>query len=342
MADWIIERIVHFDFGRDIVKSGLAHFGFHNRQGQYFAVAYTKHFMGLVGENDCFEWTVSVRPVFAGVPNIPASLNFPMYVDTLSDDAVVVSNFKTADLYLIDPSTMTARLLVDGHALGMVDMGNCVVDDEGYIWVNEVTGCKLWRFDSAGRPVEVLGDGTPGFRLDPVPFGEARFSWIYDIRRGPDSTIYVLDSRNFAVRVVDVARRCVRTIAGDGRAGYEGDGEDARQARFGGNPQAKFDGPISLSVDEETTVYVGDRFNHVVRMIDGTTGIISTIAGTRWAKEGQANEPSELDPLRVNLPKISSMDYCDNRLFVPTDLTGDSGDLVVLRKVREGLASQLD
>ena len=36
---------------------------------------------------------------------------------------------------------MTARLLVDGHALGLIDMGNCVVDDDGYIWVNEVTGC---------------------------------------------------------------------------------------------------------------------------------------------------------------------------------------------------------
>jgi hypothetical protein len=333
MVNWIIDRIVHFDYGRDIVKSGLAHFGFHDRRGRYFALAYTKHFMGLVGEDGRLTWTVAAGPVFAHVPNISAPLAFPMYVDVLSDDAFVVSNFKTAELYRIDPFAMTARLLVDGHALGLVDMGNCVVDDEGYIWVNEVTGCRLWRFDSTGHPAEVLGDGTPGFRSDPVPYGESRFSWIYDIRRGPDSTIYVLDSRNFALRVVDVAQRCVYTIAGDGQPGYEGDGGEARHARFGGNPHAKFDGPISLSVDEGRNVYIGDRFNHVVRMIDGITGVISTIAGTQGADDGRANDTNERDPLRLNLPKISSMDYHDNRLFVPTDLAADSGDLVVLRKL---------
>jgi hypothetical protein len=333
MVGWIIDRIVHFDFGRDIVRSGLAHFGFHDRRGRYFAVAHAKHFMGLVGEDDRLKWTVAAAPVLADVPNIAAPLEFPMYVDVLSDDALVVSNFKTAELYRIDPSTMTARLLVDGHALGLVDMGNCVVDDEGYIWVNEVTGCRLWRFDSAGQPAEVLGDATSGFQSDPVPFGESRFNWIYDIRRGPDGTIYVLDSRNFALRVVDVARRCVRTVAGDGRPGYEGDGGDARYARFGGNPHAKFDGPISLSVDEARNAYIGDRFNHVVRMIDSTTGVISTIAGTQGANDERANDKNQRDPLRLNLPKISSMDYHDNRLFVPTDLTADSGDLVVLRRL---------
>jgi sugar lactone lactonase YvrE len=332
MVGWIIERIVHFDFGRDIVRSGLAHFGFHDRRGRYFAVAHTKHFMGLVGEDDRFKWTVAAEPVFADVPNIPAPLEFPMYVDVLSDDTFVVSNFKTAELYRIDSSTMTARLLVEGHALGFKDMGNCVVDDEGYIWVNEVTGCRLWRFDPAGHTAEVLGDGTPSFQSDPVPFCESRFSWIYDIRRGPNGTIYVLDSRNFALRVVDMAQRCVHTAAGDGQPGYDGDGGDARCARFGGDPHARFDGPISLSVDEGGNAYIGDRFNHVVRMIDSTTGLISTIAGTQGANDTQANDTNERDPLRVSLPKISSMDYHDNRLFVPTDLTADSGDLIVLRR----------
>jgi hypothetical protein len=330
MSGWVIDRILHFDFAQDTVKSGLAHFGFHDRRGRFFAVAHAKHFMGLVGENDRLEWTVAASPVFPHVPNISAPLEFPMFVDVLPDEALLVSNFKTAALFRVDPSTMTARLLVDGHALGLVDMGNSVVDDRGSIWVNEVTGCRLWRFDSTGRMVEVLGDGTPGFQTHPVPFGEVRFSWIYDIRRGPNGTIYVLDSRNFALRVVDIARRCVRTMAGDGSPGYAGDGKDARYARFGGNPHAKFDGPISLSVDEGGNVYIGDRFNHVVRMIDAATAVISTIAG--GSNDEQANDTNERDPLRLNLPKISSMDYHDNRLFVPTNLTADSGDLAVLRR----------
>jgi hypothetical protein len=69
-------------------------------------------------------------------------------------------------------------------------------------------------------------------------------------------------------------------------------------------------------------------------MIHRKTGIIGTIAGNRHSIDGQRNKPNETDPLRLNLPKISSMDYDRGRLFVPTDITTDLGDLIVLRKPR--------
>jgi hypothetical protein len=329
---WTVERIVHFDFrSNEIVKSGCVHFGFHDRHGRHYGIAHQKHFIGLIGEAGRLVWTSARRQVFPDVPNIPAGLDYPMYVDSLSDDTLVVSNFKTAELYRIDVLAKTAHLLVDGRAIGMRDMGNCVVDDEGCVWVNEVTGCRVWRFDPKGRPALTLGDGTVGFTRDPVAFADVRFSWIYDIRRGPNGAIYVLDSRNYALRAIDPAARCVRTVAGTGRPGYDGDGGDALRATFGGDAKAKFDGPISLALDDEGNAYVGDRFNHVVRMVERAGGRIATIAGHHAVDRDQANEPTERDPMRVSLPQISSMDYRDNHLFVPTDLTPDSGDLVVLR-----------
>jgi len=30
VSGWTIDRIVHFDFGRDFIRGGLAHFGFHD------------------------------------------------------------------------------------------------------------------------------------------------------------------------------------------------------------------------------------------------------------------------------------------------------------------------
>lgn len=80
----------------------------------------------------------------------------------------------------------------------------------------------MWRFDPAGRPVQTLGDGTPGFQLEAASFEDVRFRWIYDLRRGPDGSIYVLDSRNFALRVIDVGAGIVHTIAGNGTPGYAG------------------------------------------------------------------------------------------------------------------------
>ena len=268
-----------------------------------------------------------------GVPNISADLEFPIYVDVLPDETLVVSNFGNAQLYRIEPETLTARLLVDGRKLGLVDMGNCVVDDEGSIWVNEVRGCRIWRFDQAGRPLETLGDGVAGFQAGAVGFDAVRFNWVYDLRPGPDGTVYVLDSKNFALRVIDPGSRTVRLLAGTGAPGYTGDGADARGATFGSDPEARFDGPISLSLDEAGNAYVGDRFNHVVRMIERDSGVISTIAGRPEATATAPNDPGERDPLRLNLPMISSLDYHGGRLFVPTDLGPEgSGDLAVLRR----------
>ena len=331
MADWVVEQILHFGPG-DFVKSGLAHFGFHLRTGEYCAIAHQGHYLGLVGPDDRLLWTAAPQPVFEGVPNIAAGLDYPMYADVLPDETLVVSNFGNAQLYRIDHEALTASLLVDGRELGLVDMGNCVVDDEGSIWVNEVRGCRVWRFDGTGRPLETLGDGVAGFQMEAVPFETARFNWVYDLRRGPDGTIYVLDSKNFALRVIDPGSRSVRLLAGTGAPGYSGDGSDARSATFGGDPDARFDGPISLSLDEAGNAYVGDRFNHVVREIERDSGIISTIAGRPDAAAETGNDAAERDPLRLNLPMISSMDYHAGRLFVPTDLAGDSGDLAVLAR----------
>lgn len=331
MASWVVERIVHFDPG-EFVKSGLAHFGFHVRGGRYYAIAHQHHFLGLVGPDGRVEWTVAPQPVFEGVPNILAELEFPIFVDVLPDGTLVVSNFGNAHLYRVDTETMSAQLLLDGHELGLVDMGNCVVDGEGSIWVNEVKGCRVWRFDLAGRPLEILGDRIAGFQPEAVSFDAVRFNWVYDLRRGPDGSIFVLDSKNYALRVIDIESRSVRTLAGNGTPGYSGDGRDARNATFGSDPTAAFDGPISLSVDEAGNAYVGDRFNHVVRMIERDSGIISTIAGRVDATAESGNNPAERDPLQLNLPKISSMDHDGGRLFIPTDLADDSGDLVILHR----------
>lgn len=338
MAGWLVERVVHFGPG-DLVKDGFVHFGFHSADGRQLVIEHQRHFVGLVGDDDHLDWTAAESPVFPGVPNISAALEFPIYVDALPDGSLIVSNFGHARLYRIDVERMEAQLLVDGHALGLVDMGNCVVDEAGCVWVNEVRGCRVWRFDGAGQVVQVLGNGRPGFQLDTASFEDVRFDWIYDLRRGPDGRIYVLDSRNFALRAIDIGARRVVTLAGNGNGGYAGDGGDARDATFGSDPTARFDGPISLSLDEAGNAYVGDRFNHVVRMIDADTGIIDTIAGRPVADDERPNDPEERDPRRLNLPQISSLDYADGRLFIPTDLAGGRGDLAVLRKSQDDGAS---
>ncbi len=313
------------------MKDGFVHFGFYDRLGRHYALEHRKHFLGQVGAKDELEWTIASKTVFAGVPNITAEISYPIYVDCLLDGRLVVSNFGDGRLFAVDVGRMKAEIFVDGPSLGMRHAGNCVVDDEGCVWLNEVDGCRVWRFDSSGRPILTLGNGRPGFQSGSVSFEKASFSWIYDIRRGPDDNIYVLDSRNFALRVIDRKERQVRTIAGNGHGGYDGDEGPAAVATFGSEPTAKFDGPISLSLDEMGDMFIGDRYNHAVRMIHHSSGIMETIAGRRGADSSQRNDVHDPNPLNLNLPEISSMDYHGGDLLVPTDLTS-GGELVVLHR----------
>jgi sugar lactone lactonase YvrE len=255
-----------------------------------------------------------------------------MYIDNLPDRTLLVSNFGDARIFRVDVEQGKAELFVEGSKLGMKDAGNCVVDDEGFVWINEVKGCRIWRFDHTGTPALTLGKGEPVFQIEPVGFAEAGFNWVYDIRKGPDGNIYVLDSKNFAVRMIDIKHNMVRTLAGTGKPGYAGDEGDARNATFGSDTSARFDGPISLSLDEYGNVFVGDRMNHVVRIIERQSGVIHTIAGNPKSVKGLNNNLNETNPSSLNLPEISSMEYHNGRLLVPTDLTPETGDLAILQR----------
>ena len=60
------------------------------------------------------------------------------------------------------------------------------------------------------------------------------------------------------------------TVAGDGTAGFAGDGGDAFEARF--------DRPGGISFDGDGNLFIADTHNHRIRRID-TLGFISTVAG---------------------------------------------------------------
>jgi sugar lactone lactonase YvrE len=62
------------------------------------------------------------------------------------------------------------------------------------------------------------------------------------------------------------------TMAGNGQRGYSGDGGPALQASL--------NMPHEIRFDREGNLYIAERDNHVIRRVDGKTGIISTIAGT--------------------------------------------------------------
>ena len=80
--------------------------------------------------------------------------------------------------------------------------------------------------------------------------------------------------------------------AGNGSAGYSGDGGAANATRLYT--------PSGVAVDNRGNLYIADRWNHRVRRVDVTTGAITTIAGTGVA--GAAGDGGPATSAQLNFP----------------------------------------
>jgi hypothetical protein len=327
---WVVERIINYPDG-DSWGHGNTHGGFHDSSGNLYHLSYRQNWMGLLRPDDTFAWTAGGEDKELCSRHISVPLDSPMYLTDCADGCLLVSCNGTNSVVEINPLAGAARILIDGSCYAVKNMGNCLCDPDGELWVNDFTGCRILRFSRDGELQMTVGNGLPGFQRETVPTEHAQFSWAYDIRLGPEGNVYVLDSKNFSVRMIDKSQKVVSLVAGTGEPGYSGDGGCPLKARFGGSEEEHFDGPWALSLDERGNIYVGDTQNHVLRMIDRSANTISTIAGGRAQSSLKCRNPMVDNPLDLSLPKICSLEFWDNRLFVPEW----DGDLVVLKKVEE-------
>ena len=329
--EWKIKHIFNFEQDK-LWGNGYVHFGFHDKKGKQYMLQWDEHWLGHLTKDDQFTWTAGA--VNKGLSDIHIDLDMknPHYISEAPDGTLIVSSNGNSKIFKISPEKGTAELFIDTGRFGIkeFDTGNCVYDLDGSIWINDIRGCKVWQFDIGGNIIRALGDGIPGFQKESVPFDKVRFNWIYDLRLGPDGNIYVLDSKNFAVRMIDIDNKVVTTVVGTGESGYTGDGGDAVSATLGSKPGEYFDGPLSMALDEDGNIYIGDTQNHVLRMVDRSTSIITTIAGSRDIQPHKRNDPQEKDPLKLNLPQIASLEYYDNCLVIPEN----EGDTIILEKVK--------
>lgn len=323
---FIIEKIINFE-SNNSWKDNNPPFGFFDSKGNRYSMSYDEHWIGQYTKNGQLLWTAGAKKYSENHINL--DFKNPHYITDTPENKILVSSSGNNKIYKIDPNKLEGKIFIDGTQFGMTEVGNCVFDGSNRLWINEITGCRLFLFDLNGNHLTTLGSGLPGFNLGTCEFNEANFNWIYDIRRGPDGNIYLVDSKNYAVRMIDIYKKKVITLAGNGTPGYTGDGDLAINATFGGNENEYFDGPWAISLDEEGNIYIGDTQNHVVRIIDAQTKQINTIAGDHNAIKGNRNSPNCTNPFELNLYKICSMDYYNGYLYIPEW----DGDLIILKKM---------
>ena len=116
--------------------------------------------------------------------------------------------------------------------------------------------------------------------------------------------MYIVDQYNNRIRKVTSATSIVTTIAGTGKAGYSGDGDQATSADI--------DHSAGINLDSANNVYFGDfEAYNVIRKITVATGIISTVAGV-GSKGGYNGDNMLATEAYLNCPHDVVVDSYDN------------------------------
>lgn len=142
----------------------------------------------------------------------------------------------------------------------------------GLVYFSEYDGHRIRAILSDGRLHTLAGTGEPGFGGDGGPAAEARL-------HGPrglalhGGTLYVADEQNDRVRSIGLPAGVMRTVAGNGIAGYAESDTIARLAKLN-RPRA-----LAFTPDGEQ-LFIADALNHRVRMVDLDAGRIRRFAGT--------------------------------------------------------------
>ena len=117
--------------------------------------------------------------------------------------------------------------------------------------------------------------GSHGYSTIPTVYGIAATAAILDsltegLARDIAGNLFITTFGN-RILTVTASTGLITVVGGTGKKGFSGDGGLATAATFDGLP--------GIAVDKLGDIYVADRWNHRIRKVTVSTGVITTVAG---------------------------------------------------------------
>lgn len=182
-------------------------------------------------------------------------------------------------------------------------------DRAGNLYIAEMTGQKVRKFDTAGRLSDYAGTGAKGAAGDGGPAAAAHFNGMHHLAVAPNGDLFVADTWNNRVRKIDARSGQITTVVGTGEKGFAGDGGPAVGAQCGGIYCAALDVP-------RNRLLLADLDNRRIRVVTLADGRIETLAGN-----GRKGVPAD------------GAAASDSPLFDPRAVTCDrAGNVYVLER----------
>lgn len=217
-------------------------------------------------------------PAQTGYPFVPRPFagEFP-----LGDDGPAVSallSYPTAaisdpagNLYILDAGNLRVRKVGSDGRISTYARLNSIGWDmklgpDGSLYI--AMTAEILRITASGAQTRVAGNGIYGYSGDGGPAVEARIGVVYGLAFHPAGGFVFTEGER--VRQV-LADGRIRTIAGTGQAGYNGDNQPASSALLS---EAS-----GIAIDAAGAIYVADAHNRRIRKFS-VGGVITTVAGT--------------------------------------------------------------
>jgi len=192
-------------------------------------------------------------------------------------------------------------------------------------------GSLLWGQSATSFLITtVAGNGTVGYSGDGGPATSATLQSPGAVAVDGSGNLYVADQNNNVVRKV-ATNGIITTVAGNGTAGYSGDGGLATSASL------SMANVSNMAVDASGNLYIPDYFNMRVRKVN-PSGVITTVAGngTRGfsGDGGLATSASLYAPTAVAVDSVGDLFIADSDNYrvrkvtpggVITTVAGDGG-----------------
>ncbi len=152
----------------------------------------------------------------------------------------------------------------------------------------------------------IAGNGSVGFSGDGHSAVAASFFGPFCVAVDSTENVYVVDFYNARVRRISRATGIITTVVGNGIEGYSGDNS------YGASAQIC---PSGIALNNKGDLFISDRNYGVVRKLNTTTGIITTVAGIGHigysGDGGPATAAALTHPMGLTFDNIGNMYIAD-------------------------------